>query len=174
MKLMFCQMQTVIQRLEQDGYSDDDSSCDVGGVIFRCGKCRRYMKLVEAKPARLYCSTCDTTYSLPQNGNIKLYKELRCPLDEFELLLWTTGAKGKVRDLSSNSSVCLETQPYVNLTRIFCDFSKLYNCNLFMLQRIFHKDSLESTSLAREVMSPVEVDREIHEPMQKHLNVFSR
>ena len=55
------------------------------------------MKLISAKPARLHCATCDETYSLPQNGNIKLYKELKCPLDEFELVLWTTGAKGKVR-----------------------------------------------------------------------------
>ena len=54
------------------------------------------MKLVAAKPSRLHCSTCDETYNLPQNGNIKLYKELKCPLDDFELVLWTTGAKGKV------------------------------------------------------------------------------
>ena len=64
--------------------------------IPRCGKCRRYMKLVSAKPSRLHCSSCDETYSLPQNGSIKLYKEIKCPLDDFELVLWTTGAKGKV------------------------------------------------------------------------------
>ena len=29
---------------------------------------------------------CDETFSLPQNGNIKLYQELKCPLDDFELL----------------------------------------------------------------------------------------
>lgn len=63
---------------------------------FRCGKCRRYMKYVQAKPSRLHCSNCDETYSLPQNGNIKLYKELKCPLDDFELVLWTTGVRGKV------------------------------------------------------------------------------
>lgn len=37
--------------------------------------------------------------SFPQNGTIKLYKELRCPLDQFELLLFslgnTEGAQGK-------------------------------------------------------------------------------
>lgn len=63
---------------------------------YRCGKCRRYMKYVSAKPARLYCSSCDDTYTLPQNGNIKLYQELKCPLDDFEMVLWTTGARGKV------------------------------------------------------------------------------
>jgi hypothetical protein len=38
----------------------------------------RYMKYIALKPNRLHCKTCDETYSLPLNGNIKLYKELRC------------------------------------------------------------------------------------------------
>lgn len=54
------------------------------------------MKLVQAKPSRLHCSACDETFNLPQNGSIKLYKEIKCPLDDFELVLWTTGSKGKV------------------------------------------------------------------------------
>jgi DNA topoisomerase-3 len=33
-------------------------------------------------------------YSLPQGGNIKLYKELQCPLDGFELLLFQVGPEG--------------------------------------------------------------------------------
>ena len=56
------------------------------------------MKYIQAKPSRLHCSSCDETYTLPQHGNIKLYKELKCPLDDFELVLWTTGARGKVRN----------------------------------------------------------------------------
>ncbi|KAG8292170.1 DNA topoisomerase 3-beta-1 [Homalodisca vitripennis] len=60
-----------------------------------CGKCRRYMKYIQAKPARLHCSHCDETYNLPQNGNVRLYKELKCPLDDFELLSWSTGVRGK-------------------------------------------------------------------------------
>ena len=59
------------------------------------------MKYVQAKPSRLHCTQCDATYSLPQNGSIKLYKELKCPLDDFEMVLWSTGAKGKVRNISS-------------------------------------------------------------------------
>ena len=55
------------------------------------------MKLVQAKPARMFCSSCDETYSMPQQGTIKLYKELKCPLDNFELVSWTVGSKGKVR-----------------------------------------------------------------------------
>ena len=72
------------------------SLADSGRPFSRCGKCRRYMKLVEAKPKRLYCPTCDETYNVPnQNGNIKLHQELKCPLDDFELLYFTAGAKGK-------------------------------------------------------------------------------
>ena len=56
------------------------------------------MKYIMAKPARLYCNTCDETFALPTaNGNIKLHQELKCPLDDFEILYFTAGAKGKVR-----------------------------------------------------------------------------
>jgi len=81
----------------------------------KCGKCRRYMKCLALKyanpspfffllwsinvflsiyrPVRLYCETCEETYSLPQNGNIKLNQTLECPLDNFELLLCKIGTK---------------------------------------------------------------------------------
>lgn len=66
-----------------------------GKAHSRCGKCRRYMKYIQAKPARLHCPHCDETFNLPQNGTIKLFRELKCPLDDFELLCWTMGNKGK-------------------------------------------------------------------------------
>lgn len=68
-------------------------------VSVRCGKCRRYMKLIATKPCRLHCPICDETLSVPQGGNIRIYKELKCPLDDFELLQYTTGVKGKVRNV---------------------------------------------------------------------------
>jgi hypothetical protein len=43
----------------------------------------RYMKYISLKPNRLHCATCDETYSLPLNGHIKLYKELRCVSNMF-------------------------------------------------------------------------------------------
>jgi len=49
------------------------------------------MKYIAAAPPRLHCSTCDETYDLPVKTNIKLYKELKCPLDDFELLVCSTG-----------------------------------------------------------------------------------
>lgn len=64
-------------------------------IYLRCGKCRRYMKYIQTKPSRMHCAHCNETYNLPQNGNIRIYKELKCPLDDFELLSWSTGARGK-------------------------------------------------------------------------------
>lgn len=52
-----------------------------GRPLSKCGKCKRYMKYIALKPNRLHCATCDETYSLPLNGNIKLYRELRCVSD---------------------------------------------------------------------------------------------
>ncbi|XP_063979754.1 DNA topoisomerase 3-beta-1 [Diachasmimorpha longicaudata] len=66
-----------------------------GKAHSRCGKCRRYMKYIQTKPSRLHCAHCNETYNLPQNGNIRIYKELKCPLDDFELLSWSTGTRGK-------------------------------------------------------------------------------
>lgn len=72
------------------------SLAESGRPFSRCGKCRRFMKLVEAKPKRLFCSTCDETYNVPQsNGQLKLHQELKCPLDDFELVYFTAGAQGK-------------------------------------------------------------------------------
>ncbi|KAK2181948.1 hypothetical protein NP493_374g01019 [Ridgeia piscesae] len=77
------------------------------------------MKFVQAKPSRLHCASCDDTYSLPQNGNIKLYKEIRCPLDHFELVLWTTGVHGKSYPLC----------PYCYNNPPFGDMRKGMGCN---------------------------------------------
>uniref|UniRef100_A0A8C7LLX3 DNA topoisomerase n=1 Tax=Oncorhynchus mykiss TaxID=8022 RepID=A0A8C7LLX3_ONCMY len=73
----------------------------------------------QAKPSRLHCAGCDETYSLPQNGAIKLYKELRCPLDEFELVLWTSGSRGKSYPLC----------PYCFSNPPFRDMKKGMGCN---------------------------------------------
>ncbi|KAB7499440.1 DNA topoisomerase 3-beta-1 [Armadillidium nasatum] len=66
-----------------------------GRPLSRCGKCRRYLKLVETKPIRLHCVNCDDTYSVPPNGMIREFMENKCPLDDFQLLTWSGGSKGK-------------------------------------------------------------------------------
>ncbi|XP_042064078.1 DNA topoisomerase 3-beta isoform X2 [Salvia splendens] len=69
---------------------------DTGRVLSKCGKCLRYMKLIASQPSRLYCGTCEEIYYTPQKGTIKLYKELTCPLDNFELLIFSLpGPEGK-------------------------------------------------------------------------------
>uniref|UniRef100_A0A8C5RXE3 DNA topoisomerase n=1 Tax=Laticauda laticaudata TaxID=8630 RepID=A0A8C5RXE3_LATLA len=90
-----------------------------GKPLSRCGKCHRFMKYIQAKPSRLHCSHCDETYSLPQNGTIKLYKELRCPLDDFELVLWSSGSRGKSYPLC----------PYCYNNPPFRDMKKGMGCN---------------------------------------------
>ena len=55
----------------------------------RCGKCKRFLKLITAKPERLVCPICNETYSVPSNGTVKTYKEVQCPLDNFDLLYFS-------------------------------------------------------------------------------------
>lgn len=92
---------------------------DTGKPFSRCGKCNRYMKYINAKPSRLHCALCNETYSLPQNGSIKLFQEIKCPLDDFEMVLWSTGVKGK------GTPVC----PYCYNNPPFPEMRKGMGCN---------------------------------------------
>ena len=58
-------------------------------ICFRCGKCKRFLKLITAKPERLVCPICTDTYNVPGNGTVKTYKETQCPLDGFDLLYFS-------------------------------------------------------------------------------------
>eukprot|EP00884_Botryococcus_braunii_P010708 jgi/Botrbrau1/19639/Bobra.0003s0009.1 len=71
-----------------------------GKPFSKCGKCRRYMKLISGRPTRLYCPTCEEVLDLPQGGTIKLYQELECPLDGYQLVLYSlAGPDGKTMPL---------------------------------------------------------------------------
>lgn len=59
------------------------------------------MKLIETRPSRLHCEICKDTYNLPQSGQIKTFKELRCPLDEFELVQYVANSDAKVMTFAS-------------------------------------------------------------------------
>lgn len=73
------------------------------------------MKLIESRPSRLHCEICKETYNLPQNGLIKTFKELRCPLDDFELVQYSANNNGKV-----NTSLPLFAHLILsNLSRVF-------------------------------------------------------
>ena len=56
--------------------------------LSRCGKCKRFMILYQGAESELVCSTCNAKYKMPMFGNFKVYKEIKCPVDEFELLSW--------------------------------------------------------------------------------------
>ncbi|CAG9310955.1 unnamed protein product [Blepharisma stoltei] len=58
-----------------------------GKPFTKCGKCFRFMNYLPLRPCRLYCPNCEMTYKLPQNCTIKPYKEQKCPLDHFEILI---------------------------------------------------------------------------------------
>mmetsp|Transcript_9240 Transcript_9240/g.21182 ORF Transcript_9240/g.21182 Transcript_9240/m.21182 type:complete len:859 (-) Transcript_9240:33-2609(-) len=57
-----------------------------GRPLSRCGNCNKYLYVVDRRPVRMFCKNCDRVFKMPQNGQMKLYKELRCPLDQFELV----------------------------------------------------------------------------------------
>lgn len=82
-----------IARMDQLFEASFSPLAQSGKMLSKCGKCLRYMRLIEAPPTRLHCPTCEETYALPQGGIIKLYKELKCPLDNFELVLFSLGNK---------------------------------------------------------------------------------
>lgn len=87
-----------------------------GKPLSKCGKCRRYMKYIAARPARLYCGGCEELYDLPQGGAIKLYKGLACPLDGFELLLFSlAGADGKTYPLCP---YCYNHPPFEGVAKV--------------------------------------------------------
>lgn len=92
-KQKFLYFVTNIEGMDQLFEVSFSSLAKSGKSQSRCGKCRRYLKYIQTRPSRLHCSHCDETYSVPQNGNIKIYKELKCPLDDFELLWWSNGSK---------------------------------------------------------------------------------
>jgi len=63
----------VIEHSQISRYTSSRLRCSFC-LTCRCGKCRRYMKYIQAKPNRLHCSQCNETYNLPQNGNIRIFK----------------------------------------------------------------------------------------------------
>ena len=84
-----------IQAMDELFQVSFSSLADSGKPISKCGNCRRFMKLIMAKPVRLYCPTCNQTLNLPFNGTFRPHKELRCPHDNFDLLYFNGGVSGK-------------------------------------------------------------------------------
>jgi len=86
----FCQQIGKMDELMEASFSP---LAQTGKLLSKCGRCLRYMRFIDAPPKRLFCPTCEETHSLPQNGTIKLYMEHRCPIDNYELVLYSLGNK---------------------------------------------------------------------------------
>ncbi|GMS83825.1 hypothetical protein PENTCL1PPCAC_6000, partial [Pristionchus entomophagus] len=86
---------------------------EAGKPFSRCGKCRRFMKLVESRPARLYCSNCHDAYPVPsgRDGSLKTFGDKQCPLDGFDLLYWQ-GVGGKLARSYAFCPFCAANPPF--------------------------------------------------------------
>ena len=105
-----------------------------GKSLSRCGICKHYMKYVKNPPPRLFCSECNVTYNLPPNGTIKLYKELKCPLDGFDLLLYSLGNSEKfVGTTYPLCPFCYNNPPFEELTRMGCNQCLHPSCRFGLL-----------------------------------------
>ena len=92
------------------------------------------MKYVKNPPPRLFCSECNVTYNLPSNGTIKLYKELKCPLDGFDLLLFSLGNSEKfVGTTYPLCPFCYNNPPIEELTRMGCNQCLHPSCRFGLL-----------------------------------------
>lgn len=75
------------------------------------------------RPSRLFCPHCDQVYPLPQGANIKLFQELKCPLDEFELVLVSFG-KSKTYSVCP---YCYNYPPFENVpSGLYFPFSLIF------------------------------------------------
>nr|CAD2171031.1 unnamed protein product [Meloidogyne enterolobii] len=87
-----------------------------GKPFSKCGKCRRYMKLVEAKPQRLYCPTCQEQYPVPsaKDASVRLHGEHLCPIDGFEILYFHP-AGGKLAKSFAFCPHCYNNPPFEDM-----------------------------------------------------------
>jgi len=58
-----------------------------GRPLSKCGDCKRFLKVVDRKPVRMFCNQCDRIFKMPQSGQLKEYKGLECPLDNYGLVM---------------------------------------------------------------------------------------
>uniref|UniRef100_A0A915PLF3 DNA topoisomerase n=1 Tax=Setaria digitata TaxID=48799 RepID=A0A915PLF3_9BILA len=100
-------------------FEDSFTSLAASGKPFsRCGKCRRFMKLVASKPQRLHCPNCQDTYSVPfaKDGLLRLHGENKCPLDDFDLIYWQ-GPGGKLSMSYALCPYCYNNPPFEGMKK---------------------------------------------------------
>lgn len=85
-------------------------------LLSQCGKCRKFMTLHPLPaPPRLHCPVCDEVHLLPSGGQLKKFMARSCPLDQFELLLFTTAGFGNQHGVSyALCPYCYNNPPFGN------------------------------------------------------------
>jgi DNA topoisomerase-3 len=106
-----------ISRMDELFQATFTSLATSGKRVSKCGICHGTMTYITTRPSRLYCETCEAVYRVPQGGTIKLYKELVCPLDGFELVLFTVdGPDGRAYPLCP---YCFSHPPFEGVTKVW-------------------------------------------------------
>ena len=59
-----------------------------GTPFSHCGMCGNIMTIVQ-KHHKLFCRTCNKVLTLPQNGVVEAAEGILCPLDSFQLIIFT-------------------------------------------------------------------------------------
>uniref|UniRef100_A0A914CBZ5 DNA topoisomerase n=1 Tax=Acrobeloides nanus TaxID=290746 RepID=A0A914CBZ5_9BILA len=110
----FVQNVGLVDSLFEDSFTP---LADTGKPFSRCGKCRRFMKLVSARPQRLFCATCQETYSLPSGGKditFRIHGENKCPLDDFDLI-YLSAPGGKLARSYALCPYCFNNPPFPDM-----------------------------------------------------------
>lgn len=113
--IYFVEKILLVDSLFEDSFT---TLADSGKPFSRCGKCRRFMKLVASKPQRLHCPHCQDTYKLPsgKDGVLRLHAEKKCPLDDFDLVYWQ-GSGGKLSVSFALCPYCFNNPPFEGMRK---------------------------------------------------------
>uniref|UniRef100_A0A0N5B8C4 DNA topoisomerase n=1 Tax=Strongyloides papillosus TaxID=174720 RepID=A0A0N5B8C4_STREA len=122
-------------------FEDSFTTLDACGKPFsRCGKCLRFMKLVDSKPQRLHCNCCNESYNIPisKTGQIKQYSgDKRCPIDQFEILYFSENVGQTIKGYPFCPN-CFNNPPFEDMNKkdgcnkcpnVSCEFSSI-SCGL--------------------------------------------
>ncbi len=91
MKRKFAYFVNHIEKMDMLFEKTFSSVKDTNKRFTKCGKCRRYMKLLDTNiPIKLYCDHCDDIFNIPRNGQIRQFQNKFCPVEGcgYELLKW--------------------------------------------------------------------------------------
>ena len=131
--LWFVQSIALMDELFEATFSAAESK---GIALSQCGKCDRFMTYYGADappPQRLVCTTCDEVHRLPPGGIVRQWSGHRCPLDNFELVLFDLGSASKTL---GNTCVLLCFSLATRVARVICiTFSFSLFSFLFALAR---------------------------------------